>query len=90
VDGAPFAFELAVPLEVVSVEPGVEEISGLGEVTVENQDIVMTASGGLVCLLFQAGQQAFVGLILTQFQTVTQTLVGGIAEEIVGLRLCGE
>lgn len=87
-EGAPFSFELAVPLETVAVGPDVEEISGVGDVTVENQDVRLVASGGLVCVLFQAGQDAFTDLILAQFQTATQSLLGGIAEQIVGLRLC--
>lgn len=85
---APFSFVLAVPLDVVPVEPGVEEITGVGEVTIAEQDIAMAASGGLVCLLFQLGQQAFIDLILEQFRVATQTLVDGAGDGLVGLRLC--
>jgi hypothetical protein len=84
----PFGFDFVLPLEVVPIEPGVEEIIGTGEVTVENIDVALTASGGLVCVLFGAGQGLFIEGLLAQLASLAQAVVDPVGAQLVGLRLC--
>ena len=84
----PFSFEAVLPLEVSEVSPGVEEITGTSESTIENVDIALTSSGGILCVLFQAGQGAFIDAIVAQLEQVTQQVSDGIGSQLVGLKLC--
>ena len=84
----PFSFEAVVPLQVTPVSPGVSEITGVGESAVENIDMALTASGNLLCTLFQAGQDVLIGLIVTSLQQVTQSAADNLVSQLVGLRLC--
>jgi hypothetical protein len=84
----PFSFDVVVPLETRTIEPGMREITGVGEGVVGNQAVVLTASGNLICTLFQAGQSAFIGLIVTQVEALTNQVVGSLGAQVVGLRLC--
>jgi len=85
---APFHFEAVIPLEVQEVSPGVLEIVGTGAVTIENVEMRLTVSGGLLCALFQAGQGAFVDGIVSQLGTLAGAITGPLEEAVVGLRLC--
>ena len=84
----PFSFEVVLPLEVAEVSPGVEEITGTGESAIENVDIALTSSGGILCVLFQAGQGAFIEALVAQLQQLTQQVSDGIGSQLVGLKLC--
>jgi hypothetical protein len=84
----PFSFEAVLPLEVIEVSPGVEEITGTGVSSIENVDIVLTSSGGLLCVLFQAGQSVFIDALVAQLEGLTQQVSDSIASQLVGLKLC--
>jgi hypothetical protein len=88
--GAPFAFDAIIPLETVAVSADVDEITGVGEVTIEQTDVRLAATGGLVCTLFQLGQSVFIGLILEQFRTVAQGVADSVGPSLAGLTLCRE
>jgi len=86
--GQPFSFELVVPL-LVEEKPGGElDITGLGEGSVENVDLALTATGGLLCRLFQAGQGAFIELLLAPLDEAAKALTDSLSGQLVGLRLC--
>lgn len=84
----PFSFELVVPLEVEERAGGELDIVGIGEGGVENVNLKLTASGGLLCRLFQAGQGAFISLLLAPLDEAAKALTASLSEQLVGLRLC--
>ena len=84
----PFSFEAVIPLEVVTILPGIEEVTGTGAGTVENVDLALTSTGGLVCVLFQAGQAALLDPLVSQLATLTNALSENLGSQLVGLRLC--
>ncbi len=85
---APFTFDIVVPLIVEEVKPGVREVVGLGEGVVDNVDMALDSSGGLVCTLFGALEDVLIDLFL---QPLGEAL-GGISEQLAdglaGLRIC--
>lgn len=84
----PFHLETAISLETLEVGSGVEEVIGTSSGQVENVDLALSASGGLLCALFEAGQDALLGLILSPLQSITEVVAGPLGEQLVGLRLC--
>lgn len=83
----PFSFDLTVPLVVEDRPGGRREISGIGEASVENVSLQLTASGGLVCRLFQAGQGAFIDLLIAPLDQAAAALTAGLTDQLVGLCL---
>lgn len=84
----PFSFELAVPLTVEERPGGDLEIVEVGEGVVENTDVGLTSTGGIVCALFQAAGGSFTQLLLTPLSTVAQTLSQQLSGLLVGSGLC--
>ncbi len=87
---APFSFDLVLPFELEEVGPGVEEIVGLGEAQTENVNLELESSGGIVCLLFQAGQGAFIEVLLLPLEQAANAIIDPLAGELTGLRLCSD
>ena len=86
----PFRLEIILSLLLEETEPGVRSVVGLGESSVENVDLELESSGGLVCVLFSAGQEAFIGLIVAPLEEALQGFAETIEEQVVGLRICDE
>ncbi len=84
----PFSFEIVIPLITEEVEPGLLEITGLGQSEIANIDMVLDATGGLLCVLFEAGQGVFIELLLEPLATLVESITGGIGEAVIGLQLC--
>ena len=89
-DGAesPFSFDVVFPLVTREVEPGIFEIEAVGEGVVGNVDMVLEASGGIICSLFAAGQDLFLDLLLEPLEAAVRDLSSGLPDAVVGLRLC--
>lgn len=85
---APFSFELVIPLAVEEAPPGTFVVTGAGEGTVENVDLALTATGGIVCRLFQAGQGAFIALLLAPLEELAKAVSAQIGQALVGQSLC--
>lgn len=85
---APFSLELVIPLIVEEVEPGVREVVGTGDGAVENANIEIDSSGGLLCVLFEAVQGVFLDLILSPFEEAMSQLTSALPEQLVGMRIC--
>jgi hypothetical protein len=84
----PFRFDAVIPLIVEEVAPGVFEVTGAGEGSLENVDMAMSVSGGLLCQLFQAAQGAFIPLLLEPLEALTRSAAENLGGSLVGLRLC--
>lgn len=86
--GSPFRFEATVPLAGTEVAPGVFQISGTGAVSVEAVDARLAVAGGLLCRLFQLGEQAFIALLASQLQAAAQAIADAAGPQLAGLYLC--
>ena len=84
----PFNFEIIVPLVIEKNEEGRREIVAIGEAVVENPDIELDASGGLLCGLFGAAQDAISDLLLQPFAGAIDELVATAREDLIGLEIC--
>ena len=84
----PFNFEIIVPLVIEKNEEGRREIVAIGEAVVENPDIELDASGGLLCGLFGAAQGAISDLLLQPFAGAIDELVATAREDLIGLEIC--
>ena len=87
-DDVPFNFEIIVPLVIEKNEEGRREIVEIGEAVVENPDIELDASGGLLCGLFGAAQGAISDLLLQPFAGAIDELVATAREDLIGLEIC--
>jgi hypothetical protein len=86
--GSPFSFDLVVPLQTQEVKPGVIEIVGVGDGSLEDVDLVLDSSGGLVCALFEAGQGLFIDLLLAPLEQGLDSFAAQLSDAVVGLRIC--
>jgi hypothetical protein len=84
---APFAFDVVVPLTLEEVPDG-WTISGVGNGSIENVDMRLSASGGLVCLLLQAGQDALIGPLMELLGTALGALTAQLPADLQGLKVC--
>ncbi|MEM7233991.1 MAG: hypothetical protein AAF517_17570 [Planctomycetota bacterium] len=89
-DGSPFRIEFFLPLLVETNEDGLEEVVGVGAAEIERTDMSLSASGGIVCVLFSAGQDVFFELLLAPIEQVLAEATGAIEELSIGLVLCPE
>jgi len=84
----PFSLDLVVPLVLEEKAPGDYEITGIGDMTIEDVSLRLTASGGLVCTLFQAGQDALIAPLIGILEETLKGLTAGLPAELQGLRVC--
>ena len=84
----PFSFEMVLPLVVEQGADGKRRITGVGESALGETVMQLTATGGLVCRLFQAGQAAFIQLLLAPLDAAAKSISQQLAEGLVGLELC--
>ena len=87
-EDVPFNFEIIVPLVIEENEEGRREIVEIGEAVVENPDIELDSSGGLLCGLFGAAQGAITDLLLQPFAGAIDELVENAREDLIGLEIC--
>ena len=77
-----------MPLIIEKNEEGRREIVEIGEAVVENPDIELDSSGGLLCGLFGAAQDAISALLLQPFAGAIDELVATAREDLIGLEIC--
>lgn len=87
-DDVPFSFEVVTRLVTEEREDGSLEVVGVEAGTIENRDIDLDASGGIVCFLFEAGQDVLIELLLAPLEEVAGSISEPLAESLVGLTLC--
>lgn len=87
-EDVPFNFEIIVPLVIEKNEEGRREIVAIGEAVVENPDIELNSSGGLLCGLFGAAQDAIADLLLQPFAGAIDELVETARADLIGLEIC--
>ena len=85
---SPFRFDVVIPLVTEEIEPGVFEIVGTEEARIDNVDMSLESTGGIVCALFEALQGPFLDLLLTPLAEAASALAKQLNEVVVGLLLC--
>jgi hypothetical protein len=69
---------------------GTQTVLSLGDPVIENPDVTLDATGGFLCSLLEASQDAFAEQLVTQLQANANDLVADLRPEIEGEILCAD
>ena len=85
----PFTFDLVIPL-LLSDGSGEVVVYGVGDAAVGDREMNLSASGGLVCNVFEAAQDGFFELFLAPLAVGIGTIAEAFDGQLVGLPICVE
>lgn len=86
---AAFAGDAVSTLELAPNGDGSFTVTAVGDPTLEDADVSLTATGGFICSLLEASQDLFKQQILDQLAVGIADIGDQIRAEVVGKRVCG-